>query len=1114
MSFEVSSSDSNFLSDSTLELEPIVPLKIRVFKTRVFHFYYYFEDPGSDSGFPFLCRLKFRVLTRTSYRIQRSCWNRSFLVRFEFFKTRVFHFYYYFEDPGSDSGFPFLCHLKFRVPTRTSYRIQRSCWNRSFYWRFEFFKTQVFHFYYYFEDSGSDSGFSFLYHLKFWVPTRTSYQIQRSCWNRSFLCRFEFFKTRVFHFYFYFEDPGSDSGFPFLCRLKFWVPTRTSYRIQRSCWNRSFLWKFEFSKLGFSIFIIILKIRVPTRVFPFYVVWSFEFRLELPIEFNARVGTDRSFEDSSFSKLGFSIFIIVLKIRVPTRVFPFYVVWSFEFRLELPIGFNARVGTDRSFEDSSFQNSGFPFLLLFWRSGFRLGFSLFMSFEVSSSDSNFLSDSTLVLEPIVPLKIRVFQNSGFPFLLLFWRSGFRLGFSLFMSFKFSSSDSNFLSDSTLVLEPIVPLKIRVFQNSGFPFLLLFWRSGFRLEFSLVMSFEVSSSDSNFLSDSTLVLEPIVPLKIRVFQNSGFPFLLLFWRSGFRLGFSLFMSFEVSSSDSNFLSDSTLVLEPIVPLKIRVFQNSGFPFLFLFWRSGFRLGFSLFMSFEVSSSDSNFLSDSTLELEPIVPLKIRVFKTRVFHFYYYFEDPGSDSGFPFLCRLKFRVPTRTSYRIQRSCWNRSFLWRFEFFKTRVFHFYYYFEDPGSDSGFPFLCRLKFRVPTRTSYRIQRSCWNRSFLWRFEFFKTRVFHFYYYFEDPGSDSGFPFLCRLKFRVPTRTSYRIQRSCWNRSFLWRFEFFKTRVFHFYYYFEDPGSDSGFPFLCRLKFRVPTRTSYRIQRSCWNRSIVQNFFHFYYYFEDSSFSKLGFSIFIIILKIRVPTRVFPFYVVWSFEFRLELPIGFNARVGTDRSFVDSSFSKLGFSIFIIILKIRVPTRVFPFYVVWSFEFRLELPIGFNTRVGTDRSFENSSFQNSGFPFLLLFWRSGFRLGFSLFMSFEVSSSDSNFLSDSTLVLEPIVPCKIRVFQNSGFPFLLLFWRSGFRLGFSLFMSFEVSSSDSNFLSDSTLVLEPIVLLKIRVFQNSGFPFLLLFWRFGFRLRFFLFISFEVLSSDSNFLSDSTLMLEPIVPL
>ena len=1034
------------------------------------------------------------------------------------------------------------------------------------------------------------------------------------------------------------------------------------------------------------------------------------------------------FEDSSFQNSGFPFLLFF---------------WRSGFRLGFSLFMSFEVSSSDSnfLSDSTlvlepivplkirvFQNSGFPFLFLFWRSGFRLGFSLFMSFEVSSSDSNFLSDSTLVLEPIVPLKIRVFQNSGFPFLLLFWRSGFRLGFSLFMSFEVSSSDSNFLSDSTLVLEPIVPLKIRVFQNSGFPFLLLFWRSGFRLGFSLFMSFEVSSSDSNFLSDSTLVLEPIVPLKIRVFQNSGFPFLLLFWRSGFRLGFSLFISFEVSSSDSNFLSDSTLVLEPIVPLKIRVFQNSGFPFLFLFWRSGFRLGFFLFMSFEVSSSDSNFLSNSTLVLEPIVPLKIRVFQnsTQVFPFLLLFWRFGfrlrfSKLGFCFLYRLKFRVPTRTSYRIQRSCWNRSFLWKFEFFKTRVFHFYsfilkirvptrvfpfyvvwsfefrlelpigfnarvgtdrsfenssfqnsgfpflllfwrsgfrlgfslfmsfktrvfhfyYYVEDPGSDSGFPFLCHLKFRVPTRTSYRIQRSCWNGSFLWGFEFFKTRVFRFYNYFEDPGSDSGFPFLCRLKFRVPTRTSYqiqsscwnrsliedssfsilgfsififilkirvltrvfpfyviwsfefplelpigfnarditdhnfenssfqnssfpflifswrsgfrlgfsllcrlklwvptqtsyRIQRSCWNRSFLWRFEFFKTRVFHFYFYFEDPGSDSGFSFLCRLKFRVPTRTSYQIQSSCWNRSFLWKFefsklgfsifiiilkirvptrvFPFYVIwsfefrlelpigfnarvgtdrsFEDSSFSKLGFSIFIFILKIRVPTRVFPFYVIWSFEFRLELPIGFNARVGTDRSFKDSSFSKLGFSIFIIILKIRVPTRVFPFYVVWSFEFLLELPIGFNARVGTDRSFEDSSFQNSGFSFLLLFWRSGFRLGFSPFMSFRFSSSDSNFLSDSTLVLELIVPLKIRVFQNSGFPFLLLFWRSGFRLGFSLFMSFEVSSSDSNFLSDSKLVLEPIVPLKIRVFKTRVFHFYYYFedpgsdWGFPFLCR------------------------------
>ena len=325
-----------------------------------------------------------------------------------------------------------------------------------------------------------------------------------------------------------------------------------------------------------------------------------------------------------------------------------------------------------------------------------------------------------------------------------------------------------------------------------------------------------------------------------------------------------------------------------------------------------------MSFEVLSSDSNFLSDSTLVLEPIVPLKIRVFKTRVFHFYYYFEDPGSDSGFPFLCRLKFRVPTRTSYRIQRSCWNRSFLWRFEFSKL----------------GFSiFIIILKIRVPTRV--------FPFYVVWSFEFrlelpigFNARVGTDRSFEDSSFQNSGFPFLLlfwRSGFRLGFSLFMSFEVSSSDSNFLsdstlvlepivpLKIRVFKTRVFHFYYYFEDPGSDSGFPFLCRLKFRVPTRTSYRIQRSCWNRSFLWRF----------EFSKLGFSIFIIILKIRVPTRVFPFYVVWSFEFRLELPIGFNARVGTDRSFEDSSFSKLGFSIFIIILKIRVPTRVFPFYVV-----------------------------------------------------------------------------------------------------------------------------------------------------------------------------------------
>ena len=291
-------------------LESIVPLKIRVFKTRVFHFCFYFEDPGSDSGFSFLCCLKFRVPTQTSYRIQRPSWNRIVPLIDSSFSKLGFSFFIFF--------------LKIRVP------------------------TQVFPFY---------IVWSFEFRLELPVGFNARVGTDRSFEDSSFS------KLRFSIFILYIEYPGSDSGFSFLCRLKFRVSTRTSYRIQRSCWNRSFLWKFEFSKLGFSIFIIILKIRVPTRVFPFYVVWSFELRLKLPIEFNAHVGTDRFFEDSSFSKLGFLIFIVILKIWVPTQVFPFYIVWSIAFRLKLPIEFNARVGTDRSFEDSSFSKLGFSIFI-------------------------------------------------------------------------------------------------------------------------------------------------------------------------------------------------------------------------------------------------------------------------------------------------------------------------------------------------------------------------------------------------------------------------------------------------------------------------------------------------------------------------------------------------------------------------------------------------------------------------------------------------------------------------------------------------------------------------------------------------------------------------------
>ena len=1875
--------------------------------------------------FPFYFRLKSRVPTRASNRIQRSCWNRSFLWRLEFFRTRVFHFIIIFEDPGSDSGFPFLfsfevtgsdssflsdsrivlkpiISLKIRVFQNSGFPFSHYFWRSGFrlgfslfifVWSLGFglelpigFNTRVETDRFFEDSSFSKLGFSifslflkirvptrvfpFYFRLKSRVLTRASYRIQRSCWNRSFLWRFEFFKTRVFHFIIIFEDPSSDSGFPFL--FSFEVSGSDSSFLSDSTLvlkpivflkirvfqNSGFpiLFSFEVSGSDSSFLsdstlvlkpIIFLKIRVfQNSGFPFYhyfwrsgfrlgfslfiFVWSLGFRLELPIEFNARVEIDRFFEDSCFSKLGFSILSLFFKIRVSTRVFSFY------FRLKSRVLTRASYRIQRSCWNRSFpwrfeffKTRVFHFIIIFEHPGSDSGFPFLFLFEVSGSDSRFLSDLTLVLKLIVSLKIRVFQNWGFPFYHFFEDPGSDSGFPFLFSFEVSGSDSSFLSDSTLVLKPIIFLKIRVFQNSGFPFYHYFWRSGFRLGFSLLFAFEVWGSDSSFLSDSTLVLKSIVSLKIRVFQNSGFPFYHYFWRSEFRLGFSLFIfvwslgfwleppigfnarvetdrffedlsfsklgfsilslflkirvptrvfpfyfrlksrvptrasyriqrscwnrsflwrfeffktrvfhfliifedpgsdsgfpflfSFEVSGSDSSFLSDSTLVLKPIVSLKIQVFQNSDFPFSHYFWRSGFRLGFSLFIfvwslgfrlelpigfntrvetdrffedssfsklgfsilslffkirvptrvfpfyfrlksrvltrasyqiqhscwnrsflwrfeffktrvfhfiiifedpssdsgfpflfSFEVSGSDSSFLSDSTLVLKPIVSLKIQVFQTRIFHFLIIFEDPGSDSGFPFLFlfevsgsessvffktrvfhfiiifedpgsdsgfpflfsfevpgsdssflsdstlvlkpivslkirvfqnsgfpfyhyfwrsefwlgfslfifiwslgfwlelpigfnarvetdrffedlsfsklgfsilslflkirvptrvfpfyfRLKSRVPTRASYRIQRSCWNGSFLWRFEFFKTRVFHFIIIFEDPGSDSGFPFLfvvwslgfrlelpirfnarvetdrffkdssfsklgfsilslflkirvsdsgfpflfafeslgfwlelpigfiarveidrffedssfsklgfsilsLVLKIRVSTRvfsfyfrlnlsgsdssflsdstlvlkpivswkirvfqnsgfpfyhyfwkSRFRLRFSLfifvWSlgfrleipigfnarvetRSFLWRFEFFKTGVFHFIIIFEDPGSDSGFPFLFSfeslgfrlelpigfnarvetdhffedssfsklgfsilslfLKIRVPTRVfpfylrlksgvltraSYRIQRSCWNRSFLWRFEFFKTRVFHFLIIFEDPGSDSGFPFL--FWFEVSGSDSSFLSDSTLvlkpiiflKIRVFQNSgFPFYHYFWRSGF-RLGFSLFIF---------------VWSLGFRLELPIGFNTRVETDRFFEDSSFSKLGFSILSLFLKIRVPTRVFPFYFrLKSLGFRLELPIRFNPRVETDRFFEDSSFSKLGFSILSLFlkirvltrvfpfyfhlksrvltrasyriqrscwnrsflWRfeffktrvfhfiiifedPGSDSGFPFLFSFEVSGSDSSLLSDSTLVLKPIVSLKIWVFQNSGFPFYHYFWRSGFRLGFSLFIFvwslgfrlelpigfnarvetdrffedssfsklgfsilslflkirvptrvfpfyfrlksrvltrasyriqrscwnrsflwrfeffktrvfhfiiifedpgsdsgfpflfwFEVSGSDSSFLSDSTLVLKPIIFLKIRVFQNSGFPFYHYFWRSGFRLGFSLFI-------------------------
>ena len=692
---------------------------------------------------------------------------------------------------------PFYFRLKSRVPTRASYRIQHLCWTDRF-----------------FEDSSfSKLGFSILsLLLKIWVPTRVfnfyfrlkSRVSIRPCFSKlGFSILSLFLKIRV-----------PTRVFPFYFRLKSRVPTRAPYRIQRSCWNRRFFEDSSFSKLRLFHFIIIFQDPGSDSGFPFlFCVWSLGFRLELPIGFNVRVETDRFFEDSSFSKLGFSILSLFLKIRVSTRVFSFY---------------------------------------------FRL--------NVSGSDSSLLSDSTLVLKPIVSLKIRVFQNSGFPFYHYFEDPG---------------------------------------SDSGFPFLILF---------------EVSGSDSSFLSDTTLVLKLIVSLKIRVFQNCGFPFYHYFWRSGFRLGFSLFI----------FVWSLGFRLELPIGFNARVetdrfFEDSSFS----------KLGFSILSLF----------------------LKIRV-PTRVFPFYF---------------RLKSWVPTRASYRIQRSCWNRSFLWRFEFFKTRVFHFIIIFEDPGSDSGFPFLfsfevsgsdssflsdstlvlkpiVSLKIRVFQYSGFPFYHYFWRSGFrlgfslfifVWSLGFwlelpigFNARAENDRFFDNSSFSKLGFfilllffkiwvltrvfPFYFRLKSRVPTRASYRIQPSCWNRSFLWRFECFKTQVFHFIIIFEDPGSDSGFPFL--FSFEVSGSDSSFLSDSTLvlkpivslNIRVFQNSgFPFYHYFWRSGF-RPGFSLFIF---------------AWSLGFWLKLPIGFNTRVETDRFFEDSSFSKLGFSILSLVLKIRVPTRVFPFY-------------------------------------------------------------------------------------------------------------------------------------------------------------------------------------------
>ena len=915
-SFEVSGSDSSFLSDSTLVLKPVISLKIRVFQ---------------NSGFPF-----YHYIWRSEFRLRFSLfifvWSLGFRLALPIgFNARVETDRFFEDSSFSKLGFSILSlFLKIRVPTRV---------------------------------------FSFYFRLKSRVPTRASYQIQRSCWNRSFLWRFEFFKTRVFHFIIIFEDPSSDSGFPFL-----------------------------------------------------FFVWSLGFRLELPIGFNPRVETDRFFEDSSFSKLGFSSLSFFLKIRVPTRVFPFYFclksrasdssflsdstlvlkpivslkirvfqnsgfafyhyfwrsgfrlgfylfifVWSLGFRLELPIRFNARVETDRFFEDSSFSKLEFSILLLFFKIRVPTRVSPFY-FRLNSraSDSSFLSDSTLVLKPIVYLKIRVFYKLGFSILSLFLeiRVSTRV-FAFYFRLKSRVPTRASYRIQRSCWNRSFLWRFEFFKTQVFHSIIIFEDPGSDSGFPFLFSFEASGSDSSFLSDSTLVLKLIVSLKIRVFQNWGFPFYHYFWRSGFRLGFSLFIfvwslgfrvelpiRFNARVETDRFFEDSSFsklgfsilslflkirvstrvllfyfrlksrvptrasyriqrsVLKPIVSLKIRVFQNSGFPFYHYFCRSGFRLGFRLELpiGFNARVETDRFFEDSSSSKLGFSILllffKIRVL-TRVFPFIFVWS-----LGFRLELPIGFNARVETDRFFEDSSFSKlGFSILSLFLKIRVL-----------TRVLPFYFRLKSRVPTRASYQIQRSCWNRSYLWRFEFFKTPVFHFIIIFEDPGSDSGFTFL--FSFEVSgSDSSFLLYSTLVLKPIVsLKIRVFQNSGFQFYYYFLRSGFRLGFSlftFVWSLGFRLelPIGFNARVETD--------------HFLEDSSFSKLGFSILSLYLKIRVPTQVFPFYFCLKSRVPTRASYRIHARVETDRFFEDSSFSKLGFSILSLFLKIRVPTRVFSFYFV-----------------------------------------------------------------------------------------------------------------------------------------------------------------------------------------
>ena len=262
-------------------------------------------------------------------------------------------------------------------------------------------------------------------------------------------------------------------------------------------------------------------------------------------------------------------------------------------------------------------------------------------------------------------------------------------------------------------------------------------------------------------------------------------------------------------------------------------------------------------------------------------------------------------------------------------------------------------------FPFVFRLKFWVPTQTSFWIQRTCWNQSLLWTFEF-SNSGFPFFFYFKDPGSDSGssllyFVWSSGFRLGLPFRSNARVGTNC-----CFEDSSFQTQVFNFILLLLRSSFRIGFfPFIFRLKLRVLTQTSFCIQRSCWNQSLLWIF-----KFLNSSFLFYSF-----IFSMRVPTRVFPFYILFK-------ALGSDSDSHLDPTLVLEPIIplkirafKLEFSILFFIFKIRVPTRVFPFYIM-----------------------------------------------------FKALGSDSDFLLDTTLVLQPIAAFKIRVFQL-GFSILFFYF-------------------------------------------------------------------------------------------